>query len=86
MSRVGMFNVHVGDVFMWETFFTQHYKDGCYISQVRDTATGRMLYTWNSADHEVFRRPAKSWRAAQIQITNYLKRKSKQKQSAAAQG
>jgi hypothetical protein len=49
---------------MFDTFFTQGYK-GC------------MLYTWSTADHEVFRRPAQSWRAAQIQITNYLKRKSK---------
>jgi hypothetical protein len=69
-----MFNVRSGGrVFMWDTFFTQNYK-GCYISQVRDMATGRMIYTWSTADNKVFRRPAQSWRAAQIQITNYLKK------------
>jgi hypothetical protein len=58
---------------MWDTFFTQSYK-GCYISQVRDMASGRMIYTWSTADNKVFRRPAKSWLAAQIQITNHLKK------------
>jgi hypothetical protein len=58
---------------MFDTFFTQSYK-GCYISQVRDIASGRMIYTWSTADHDVFRRPAQSWRTAQIQITNHLKR------------
>jgi hypothetical protein len=41
---------------------------------MRDIATGRMIYTWSTADNKVFRRPAKSWLAAQIQITNYLKK------------
>jgi hypothetical protein len=36
--------------------------------------TGSMIYTWSTADNKVFRCPAKSWLAAQIQITNYLKK------------
>jgi hypothetical protein len=59
---------------MFEAFVTRKYK-GCYISEKYDRLFHRSICEWSTADNEVFRRPVKSWRAAQIKITNYLKRK-----------
>jgi hypothetical protein len=57
---------------MFEAFVTRKYK-GCYISEKHDRLLHRSICEWSTPDNKMFRRPAKSWRAAQIQITNYLK-------------
>lgn len=45
--------------------FTAAYK-GCFIHQLTDGS-----FSWQSNDHQV--RPARSWRAAQIAITRFLR-------------
>ena len=47
--------------------FTKSYK-GCYLHQRTDGT-----YSWTDLDHGAH--PAKSWRAAQLAVTAYLKKR-----------
>jgi hypothetical protein len=57
---------------MFDTFLTETYR-GCFVYQKYDTLLKRWVIEWSSHDRSVWRKPAKSWRAAQIQIARWTK-------------